>query len=90
MEVISFTEIQIKQYIKKIRPSEEIRDQVDVSYSFSNNIVEVFEIRPRWDDPKVKVKYPLVRIRNIKSKIFGEFIGWILMRSGFNINQILK
>lgn len=68
MKVIEFTEIQIKQYIEEIRPPKEMRDQVDISYFFKIGIVEIFEVRPKWDDPKVLENFPILRTKHVKSK----------------------
>lgn len=69
MTVIHFSEIQIKSYIEKIRPPQEIRDEVDVWYSFKNNIIEIFEIRPDWNDENIKINLPIARTRyNSNSK----------------------
>ena len=68
MKIIDFTEIQLKKYIEKIRPPKEIRDEIDVSYSFKNKIVEIYEIRPKWDDKNILQNFPIARAKFIKSK----------------------
>ncbi|MGY5354523.1 DUF3024 domain-containing protein [Wenyingzhuangia sp. IMCC45467] len=68
MKVIDFTEIQIREYIEEIRPPREIRKEVDLSYSYENNVVEIFEIRPKWDDIKVIENFPIARVKHVKSK----------------------
>ncbi|WP_298766342.1 DUF3024 domain-containing protein [uncultured Polaribacter sp.] len=68
MKVINFTEIQIKNYIEKIRPPKEIREQVDISYSIIKNTIEIFEIRPDWIDEKTKINIPVARAKYIKSR----------------------
>ena len=68
MKIIEFTEIQIKEYIKSIRPPEEIRSEVDISYSFRSGLVELFEIRPKWDDKNSFQNFPIARAKYVKSK----------------------
>lgn len=68
MKVITFTEIQIKNYINKIRPPKEMRHQVDITYRFTNNVVDIYETRPRWDDDTKVVNLPISRAKYIKSK----------------------
>ena len=38
------------------RPPEEIRDQLDLSYKIENQSIIVFEIRPKWDNPKERIE----------------------------------
>ena len=33
-----------------------------------NNVVEIFEIRPKWDDEKVIENFPIARVKYVKSK----------------------
>lgn len=68
MKVINFSEVQIKKYIERIRPPEEVRDQVDISYWFQNDVIEIFEVRPKWDNHKEKINIPVARAKYIKSK----------------------
>ena len=50
-----------EEFIKKRRPPVEIRNQVDLSFSFSGNSIEIFEIRPQWNDPAVIMHIPIVK-----------------------------
>ena len=56
---MSFNEFELKKhqqildkYIEKIRPPENIRKELDISYRINNQSVEIYEIRPQYDDPK--------------------------------------
>jgi hypothetical protein len=40
----------MENYIEKIRPPEEIRNQLDVNYRIENQSIILFEIRPNWQD----------------------------------------
>ena len=44
----------MENYINKIRPPKNIRDELDISYRIDNQSIILFEIRPLWDD---KTKY---------------------------------
>ena len=68
MKLIEFTEIQIKGFIEKIRPPKEMRHEVDVSFFFKNNLVEIFEVRPKWDDKNIIQNLPIARAKFVKSK----------------------
>jgi hypothetical protein len=47
---------EIENYLSYIRPSEEIRDQLDIGYRIEKQSVIIFEVRPDWIDPKKKLK----------------------------------
>jgi hypothetical protein len=62
------------KYILKIRPKEEIRDEVDTSYRIEGHSILLFEIRPIWTIPNEKqecfiAKTTFVKTQN-KWKIF--------------------
>jgi len=48
----------IQEFLKKRRPPEEIRSQVDVGVTYKDQVVEIFEIRPQWDNPKIIRHHP--------------------------------
>ena len=55
------------KYLYYNRPPLEIRDKVDLAYRIEGQSVYVFEIRPRWDNPKVKMESPVAKTTYIKS-----------------------
>jgi hypothetical protein len=61
-------EQEIKQFLKEIRPPIEIRSKLDIGYSFIENSLEIFEIRPRWDDPSIIMNSSVAKTKFIKSK----------------------
>lgn len=67
-QIISFHEKQIQRFVENKRPPIEIRDKVDVSYSFKNYVVEIFEIRPAWRNEEKKLIIPIAKSRFIKSR----------------------
>ncbi|MHA7056779.1 DUF3024 domain-containing protein [Aquimarina sp. M1] len=68
MSVIDFTEQQIKTFVESKRPIEEIRDQLDIGYSYDGRSAEILEIRPQWDDPSIIHKYPIAKATYTKSQ----------------------
>ena len=58
----------IKENVENMRPPEHIREQLDIGYTFENNTLEIFEIRPQWNDPSKIQHSPFVKARYIKSK----------------------
>lgn len=68
METINFEKKIIENYIESIRPPIELRKSVDLGYSFENNEVVLFEIRPQWNDENKFHKYPFVKAKFVKSQ----------------------
>jgi len=65
---ININETTIKNYVATIRPEDlEIRKQLDIGYSFINQIIEIFEIRPEWDNSSKIEHIPFVKIRFYKT-----------------------
>ena len=67
MENITDVEKAIKAFIEKRRPPENIRKKLDVSYTFENNVLEIFEIRPFLLDEKKIIYPPVAKAKYIKS-----------------------
>jgi len=42
----------MENFLFRRRPPEELRDKVDVNYRIDNQSVIIYEIRPRWNNPK--------------------------------------
>ena len=67
--VININESTLKNFVESLRPEDpEIREKLDIWYSFKNNTIEIYEIRPAWDNPKEILHSPFVKIRHYKSK----------------------
>ena len=66
--IINLQEKSLEQFIDKRRPPIEIRDKLDIGYSYENQVVEIFEIRPRWNNPSEKLNIKIARAKFIKSK----------------------
>ena len=58
----------VGKYIEKNRPPKKIRDQVDLSFRISGQSVEIFEIRPMWNDPAEKIELPVAKSTYVKSR----------------------
>jgi len=46
----------VGEYVKKHRPPAHIRDQVDLGFRLKDQSIEIFEIRPLWDNPDEKIE----------------------------------
>lgn len=58
----------IQKEFELMRPPEHIRKELDYSFTFENNILILFEVRPRWDDKSVILHSPFVKARYYKSR----------------------
>ncbi|WP_310555518.1 DUF3024 domain-containing protein [Flavobacterium sp.] len=68
MTVISILENTIKTNLENIRPPEHMRDQLDIGYSFINNVLILFEIRPSFIDKDKILNIEFAKTRYFKSK----------------------
>lgn len=67
--VIDINESTIKQFLETIRPEDlEMRKQIDFGYTYDGKIIEMFQLRPKWDNPKEIIQIPFAKIRYYKSK----------------------
>lgn len=67
METIKFEEKIISNYIESIRPPVEMRNKIDIGYSFKNNEIIFFEIRPQPNDETIIQQFPFVKAKYVKS-----------------------
>ena len=72
---MAFSEFEIKRlqkvvgrFIEKNRPPEHLREQVDLSFKIKGQSVEIFEIRPIWNNPQEKVEESVAKATYVKSR----------------------
>jgi hypothetical protein len=53
-------------FIEKRRPPPHIRDQLDLGYRISGQSLELFEIRPLWNDPGKKLEEPVAKTTYVR------------------------
>jgi hypothetical protein len=58
----------LKWFVHRRRPPEDIRPKLDIGYAVVEQTVDLFEIRPDWQDPSTTRHTPVARIRYIRSK----------------------
>lgn len=70
---MAFSEFEIKKYQKAVegflernRPPLHIRKDVDLSYKINNQSIEIFEVRPRWDNQDEMMEIPVAKTTYIK------------------------
>ena len=58
----------MENFIQSIRPPENVRIQVDISYKIENQSIVLFEIRPQWRKPVDLMEHPFAKTTFVKSK----------------------
>ncbi|MFN3237647.1 MAG: DUF3024 domain-containing protein [Pseudomonadales bacterium] len=61
-------ERELEKFMARKRPPAHIRDKLDIGYKIENQSVELFEIRPRWNDPSEILHSPFAKTTFVKSK----------------------
>ena len=54
------------QYIDAHRPPPHIRSQLDISFRITEQSLELFEIRPRWDNPSEILEHDFAKTTFVK------------------------
>ncbi len=62
------TEKIVNAFVEKHRPEPHIRPNLDLSFRLKDQSVEIFEIRPVWDNPKEKVEIPIAKATFVKKR----------------------
>jgi hypothetical protein len=72
---MAFTEKQLEDItammnilIEGLRPPEDVRDKVDVSWRIERQSVFLYEIRPQWDDPSVIMEHDFAKATWVKKE----------------------
>lgn len=55
-------EIAKKNFLLKRRPHPSVRDKCDLNCRLNNQSVEIFELRPQWNNPETINEYPLAKM----------------------------
>ena len=61
-------EMAVKSYIEKNRPPPHIRKELDLGYRLKDQSVEIFEVRPRWNDPKEILEHSVAKATYVKTQ----------------------
>ena len=72
---MSFTELETKEYerivrgfVEKRRPPSHIRHELDLGHRFKNQSVEIFEIRPVWNNPHETLEIPVAKATFVRAQ----------------------
>ena len=58
----------VGQYVESHRPPTHIRNELDLSFRIKGQSVEIFEIRPAWQRPGVKMESPVAKATYVKAQ----------------------
>ena len=61
-------EREVDAFVQKRRPAPHVRPQLDIGFRVSGQSVEIFEIRPRWKEPDVKMEHPVAKATFVRSQ----------------------
>ena len=56
----------VARYIEGKRPPVHVRPELDLGYRLKGQSVEIFEIRPLWDNPDKKIEEPVAKATYVK------------------------
>ncbi len=72
---MAFTDIErarnlasLKWFMEQKRPPEHIRPQLDFGYAVVGQTIDIFDIRPDWQDKTTTRHSPIARIRYVKTQ----------------------
>jgi len=54
-------------FVERRRPAGHIRPQLDVGFRVSDQSVEIFEVRPQWNKPKIKKEHAVAKATYAKA-----------------------
>ena len=57
----------LKWFLEQRRPPEHIRPQLDIGYAIEGHAVDIFEIRPDWQDKSTTTHSPVARVKYVRS-----------------------
>lgn len=60
-------EAAMADFLMRRRPPEHLRDKVDLAYRIEGQSVELFEIRPVWNDKSRKMEHPFAKTTYVRT-----------------------
>ena len=61
-------EKQMIAFVEKRRPPVHIRKELDLGYRIKGQSIEIFEIRPMWDNPNEIIEEPVAKTTYVKTQ----------------------
>jgi len=59
---------ELEKFMTKHRPPADIRSEVDLGYKIENQSVEIFEIRPQWNNPDKIIEEAIAKATYVKNQ----------------------
>lgn len=56
----------VEAYVERIRPPPHIRKDLDIAFRIDGQSVELFEVRPDWQNPKETMEHPIIKATYVK------------------------
>lgn len=61
-------ELHLAKFMDRRRPPPDIRPKLDIGYRIAGHSVELFEIRPDWQDPKKTMEHPFAKATFVRTR----------------------
>ena len=61
-------EREMEKFLAVHRPPAHIRSEVDITYRLENQSVEIFEVRPHWQNKSEKTETPVAKATYVKKE----------------------
>jgi hypothetical protein len=58
----------LAQFLERRRPPEHLRDKLDIGCRIGGQSVEIFEIRPDWQDESKKIEIPVAKATFVRTR----------------------
>ena len=58
----------LEDFIEKHRPSEEMRDELDLAYRIEGHSVIIFDIRRHWQNKSEKIEEPIAKTTWVRTQ----------------------
>ncbi len=58
----------VDAFVQKRRPAPHIRPKLDIGFRVVGQSIEIFEIRPRWKEPSVKMEHSVAKATFVRSQ----------------------
>jgi hypothetical protein len=72
---VALTDLEMKRcerdlakFMERRRPPPDIRPELDIGYRFSGQSVEIFEIRPNWQNREEAMEHPVAKATFVRTK----------------------
>ena len=59
---------ELEKFLEAKRPPPHVRKQLDLAYRIENQSVELFEIRPEWQNPEKMTELPFAKATYLKKE----------------------